>query len=108
MVFLWFRIDPLAGCDFRVTSGTVQEDGFTHEVSYIHNAARAPVMISLPRGWTVNADALSLTLTCVTSRETLIRLETSGLAPDLPFKDKGLEAYQEKSTGVASRWRDGR
>ena len=82
--------------DFQLSSSTVEEDGFKHEQSFFHHDDKTDVLISLPAGWDRAAEPASLTLTSPTETDALIRLEKSPFAPDLAFKDKGLDTYRRR------------
>lgn len=97
MLLLTGPVGRAFGHDFRLYAGKVEEDGFTRDIAYFQNQDRTRVQINLPGGWTVAADAAALTLTSPTASGSLIRLENSRFAPDLPFKDKGLEAYRRQA-----------
>jgi hypothetical protein len=86
---------PAGALDFQLHTVSVAEDGFTHEHSCFKYDDVVDVMIDLPRGWTVTADAGSITSVPPNDASTLIRLEKSRLAPNIPFRDAGLEAYRK-------------
>ncbi len=86
----------LRALDFQVHSLEVEEDGFKHEQSFLDNGDNSRVFISLPGGWDHSADSGALTLTSRTETDTMVRLEKSPFAPDLPFKDKALESYRKR------------
>lgn len=87
----------LRALDFQVQSAEVEEDGYKHEQSFLRNGDRSRVLLSLPAGWDRAAEPGALTLSARAETDTMVRLEKSPLTPDLPFKDKGLEAYRRRA-----------
>ena len=91
---LFAGVTAAGALDFQLNSTVVEEDGFKHEQLFFHNDAKTDVYISLPSGWERAAAPGSLTLAPAAETDTMVRLEKSLVAPDLPFKDKGLETYR--------------
>ncbi len=86
----------LHALDFQVQSLEVEEDGFKHEQSFLRNDDDSHVFLSLPAGWNRAAEPGALTLTSPAETDTMVRLEKSPFAPNLPFKDKSLNAYRQR------------
>ena len=86
--------------DFQLQSNVVEEDGFKHEQWFFHNDDKSDVMVDLPTGWDRQAEPGSLTLTAAGETDSLVRMERSAFAPDVPFKDKGLEGYRRRALGT--------
>ena len=83
--------------DFQLQSNVVEEDGFKHEQWFFHNDDKTNVIVDLPSGWDHQAEPGSLTLTATGETDSMVRVEKSAFAPDLPFKDKGLETYRRRA-----------
>ena len=89
-------IRTVRALDFRLSSYTVEEDGFRHEQTFFRHDDKTNVLVSLPVGWDRAAEPASLTLTSAAQTDALIRLEKSPFTPDTPFKDQGLDAYRQR------------
>ena len=83
--------------DFQVQSIQVEEDGYKHEQPFLRNDEHTRIFLTLPAGWDRTAEPNALTLSARAENETTIRLEKSPLTPDLPFKEKGLDAYRQRA-----------
>ena len=98
---------PLArALDFQLNSSVVEEDGFKHEQPFFRNDDKTNVFVTLPPAWDRTAEPGSLTLTAPGETDSMVRVEKSPFAPDLPFKDPSLDTYRHRVLGTIPQGRD--
>ncbi len=86
--------------DFRLHTITVQEDGLNSDHSCFQLDPATNVNIDPPQGWSVTSNETSITVASRNASSVEFRIEKSTLAPDVPFKDKGLEVYRRFVTTI--------
>ena len=89
---------PALALDFELQTVSVSEDGFTHDRTCFRYDGDTNVMIDLPRGWSISANAACIGATAAVG-DASIRMEKSPLTPATPWREKGLDMYRQRILG---------
>jgi hypothetical protein len=91
---------PSLALDFQLHTVQVTEDGFTHPHSCFRYDDHTEMLIDLPRGWIVSADAGSITAAPPSDPTMQIRIERLAASSSAPVADPQLDVYRQRALAI--------